>query len=60
MAAPDFWGNQERAQQTVALLKSLRTVVNPLKSALDAAADLDGLLAMAEETRVSRLRSKVS
>lgn len=49
MAAPDFWGNQERAQQTVALLKSLRTVVNPLKSALDAAADLDGLLAMAEE-----------
>ena len=49
MAAPDFWGNQERAQQTVAQLKSLRTVVNPLKSALDAAADLDGLLEMASE-----------
>ncbi len=49
MAAPDFWGNQERAQQTVAQLKSLRTVVGPLKSALDAAADLDGLLEMAGE-----------
>ena len=49
MAAPDFWGNQERAQQTVAQLKSLRTVVSPLKSALDAASDLDGLLEMASE-----------
>ncbi len=49
MAAPDFWGNQERAQQTVAQLKSLRTVVSPLKGALDAAADLDGLLEMADE-----------
>ena len=49
MAAPDFWGNQERAQQTVAQLKSLRTVVSPLKSALDAAADLDGLLEMASD-----------
>ncbi len=49
MAAPDFWGNQERAQSTVAQLKSLRTVVTPLKSALDAAADLDGLLEMADE-----------
>ena len=49
MAAPDFWGNQERAQQTVAQLKSLRTVVSPLKSALDAASDLDGLLEMAGE-----------
>ncbi len=30
-------------------LKGLRSVVGPLKSALDAAADLDGLLAMADE-----------
>ncbi len=49
MAAPDFWGNQERAQQTVAQLKGLRTVVTPLKGALDAAEDLDGLLEMAGE-----------
>lgn len=49
MAASDFWGNQERAQQTVAKLKGLRTVVTPLKSALDGAADLDGLLEMVDE-----------
>jgi len=49
MAAGDFWNNQERAQQTVGQLKALRTVVGPLKSALDAAADLDGLLELAEE-----------
>lgn len=49
MAAGDFWNNQERAQQLLGQLKSLRTVVVPLKSALEAAADLDGLLEMAEE-----------
>lgn len=49
MAAGDFWSNQERAQQLLGQLKSLRTVVVPLKSALEAAADLDGLLEMAHE-----------
>ncbi len=49
MAAGDFWNNQERAQQQVGALKSLRLVVLPLKSALDAANDLDGLLEMAQE-----------
>ena len=49
MAGGDFWNNSERAQQTVATLKNLRAVVTPLKSALEAAADLEGLLAMVEE-----------
>jgi peptide chain release factor 2 len=49
MAAGDFWNNQERAQQLLGQLKSLRTVVVPLKGALEAAADLDGLLEMADE-----------
>lgn len=49
MAAGDFWSNSERAQQTVATLKGLRAVVTPLKSALEAAEDLDGLLEMVEE-----------
>lgn len=49
MGASDFWGNQDRAQQTVSRLKGLRVVVTPLKNALDAAADLDGLLEMADE-----------
>lgn len=49
MAAGDFWGNQERAQQMVGTLKGLRAVVLPLKSALDAAEDLSGLLEMLDE-----------
>lgn len=49
MAAGDFWNNQERAQQLLGQLKGLRSVVVPLKSALEAAADLDGLLELAEE-----------
>ncbi len=49
MAGAEFWGNQERAQQTVAELKSLRSVVGPLKTALDAVADLDGLIEMLVE-----------
>jgi peptide chain release factor 2 len=49
MAAGDFWNNQERAQQTVGRLKGLRSVVVPLKNAVDAAADLDGLLDMLAE-----------
>jgi peptide chain release factor 2 len=49
MAAPDFWGNQEKAQATVADLKNLRLVVLPLKEALSGAADLDGLIEMLAE-----------
>jgi peptide chain release factor 2 len=46
MAAGDFWSNQDRAQATVAELKSLRGVVLPLKEALQSAEDLDGLIEM--------------
>ena len=46
MAGSGFWGNQERAQQVVGELKSLRAVVGPLKTTLDSAADLDGLIEM--------------
>jgi peptide chain release factor 2 len=49
MAAPDFWNNQDKAQATVAELKSLRLVVSPLKEALLAAEDLRGLLEMLAE-----------
>lgn len=49
MAAGDFWNNQEKAQSTVAELKTLRLVVTPLKEALIAAEDLSGLLEMLAE-----------
>ncbi len=49
MAGSGFWGNQERAQQVVGELKSLRAVVGPLKTALESAADLGGLIEMLAE-----------
>ena len=49
MAAPDFWNNQERAQATVAELKSLSAIVKPLEEALAAADDLDAMIEMADE-----------
>jgi len=49
MAQPGFWDNPDRAQETVGQLKSLRSVVVPLKKAIDSADDLDGLLQMVDE-----------
>lgn len=54
MAAGDFWNNQERAQATVAQLKGLKSVVTPLKEALDASADLEGLLEFLAEDDTAR------
>ena len=54
MAATDFWNNQESAQATVAELKSLRVVVVPLKEAIAAADDLDGLLEILDEDESAR------
>lgn len=48
-ADPGFWGSQEKAQATIAELKSLTVVVAPLDEAISAAEDLDALLEMAEE-----------
>ena len=49
MAAPGFWNDQEAAQQQVAQLKSLTSVVKPLSETLRAAEDLSAMLEMAEE-----------
>ncbi len=54
MAAADFWSNQERAQAVVGELKSLRSVVLPLKDALDSADDLVGLLEILAEDESAR------
>lgn len=49
MNEPNFWDSQEKAQQTVAALKSLRTVVEPMREALRSVADVGELLPMLEE-----------
>ncbi len=49
MAAPGFWDDQEAAQQQVAQLKSLTSIVKPLSETLRAAEDLSAMFEMAEE-----------
>ena len=49
MAAPGFWDNQERAQEVVGQLKSLRAVVIPLQEVILGGDDLAALLEMADE-----------
>ena len=49
MAAPNFWDNQEKAQETVGELKSLKSVVTPLSELISSVDDLSALLEMAAE-----------
>jgi peptide chain release factor 2 len=49
MAAPGFWNDQEKAQQTVADLKAQTAVVRPVEETIKACADLAALVEMAEE-----------
>ncbi|MEN0109756.1 MAG: peptide chain release factor 2 [Planctomycetota bacterium] len=48
-ASPDFWNDQEKAQATIAELKSLTAVVGPLDEAICAADDLPAAFEMADE-----------
>jgi peptide chain release factor 2 len=49
MAAPDFWGNQERAREVVAELKGLKAVLKPLEELIKAADNLAALVEMGQE-----------
>jgi len=49
MAAPDFWNNQERAQQVVAELKSAGAIIKPLEEVLSGVEDLSAMIEMAAE-----------
>ena len=49
MAAPDFWNNQETAQQFVAELKGIKAVTRPLEDASKAFDDLAAMIEMAAE-----------
>ena len=49
MAAPGFWNDQQRAQQLVGQLKSLKAILKPLDEAAVACDDLLAMIEMAEE-----------
>ncbi len=49
MAAPDFWDNQEKAQEVVGQLKGLKSIIVPLQELTDSCEDMDALFEMAEE-----------
>jgi len=49
MSAPDFWGNQEKAQAVVAELKGLKSVLKPLDELVRGTDDLAAMIEMAEE-----------
>lgn len=49
MAAPNFWDNQESAQETVGRLKSVKAIVGPMSELNESGDDLQALIEMAEE-----------
>ena len=49
MGAPDFWDNQETAQEVVGQLKSLKSVCAPMTELLEKQEDLAALIEMADE-----------
>ena len=49
MAKPDFWNNQERAQEVVAKFKALKTLLTPLEEAVSGCDDLATMIEMAAE-----------
>jgi len=49
MAAPDFWGNPEKAREVVAELKSVKAVLKPLDELAKEADNLAALVEMARE-----------
>jgi peptide chain release factor 2 len=49
MAQSGFWDNQEKAQETIAALKSLNTIVKPLSELMQSGDDLRAMAEMADE-----------
>lgn len=49
MSAAGFWDNQERAQETVGRLKSLKSIVGPISELASSCEDMEALLEMGEE-----------
>jgi peptide chain release factor 2 len=59
MGAPNFWDDQESAQKTVQQLKKVRSVVEPMTSALKSADDLKTLLELLDEQDDAALREEL-
>ena len=61
MGAAGFWDNQERAQEVVGQLKSLKAIVTPMSELAAGAEDLDALIEMATEddSVVEEVRAEV-
>jgi peptide chain release factor 2 len=49
MGAADFWNNQEKAQEVVGQLKSLKAVLKPLEEGVRGDEDLETLIEMAQD-----------
>ena len=49
MASPDFWNNQEKAQEVVAQLKAIKAITRPMEDLAKASGDLAAMIEMAEE-----------
>lgn len=49
MAAAGFWDNQEKAQEVVGQLKSLKSVVTPMTELIASCDDLNALIEMAAD-----------
>ena len=49
MSRPGFWDNQEKAQATMAELKSLTALLKPIREVESSLADLGAMLEMAAE-----------
>ena len=49
MGAANFWDDQEKAQETVGRLKSVKSIVTPLSEIGGAGEDLDALIEMADD-----------
>ena len=49
MAKPDFWNNREKAQEVVANLKRLKSLLTPFEKTMDGCGDLATMIEMAAE-----------
>lgn len=61
MGAAGFWDNQERAQEVVGQLKSLKVVVTPMTELIAACEDLNALIEMAgdDDSIAEEVRSEI-
>src|SRR5262245_43976709 len=59
MAAPGFWDNPEAARETVQQLKKMKTVVEPLGSAIQSTDDLRALVELLDEHDDQALRAEL-